>query len=207
VAIIASSVAIVIALIVLCVAVSTTSVKQNDEGLFTDYESAETINEEVLKDETEVIKEEPKPEEFHPVEELEPEEYEEPEIEEKPAKEEKAYSMQAEFYAKAANIQSYSDSIDWGSLNQSQMNINSGEVFDKWDALLNDVYQHLKKTKSKSEFEAIKKDELRWIKEKEKAIDAEAKMWEGGSGAPAATNGVATTYTKDRCYYLISLVD
>ena len=82
----------------------------------------------------------------------------------------------------------------------------SKEVFDRWDALLNDVYQFLKSIKPESEFESIKNDEINWIHTKENAANAAAAEYEGGSMAPMEYNTTAAEYTKDRCYYLISLI-
>ena len=90
---------------------------------------------------------------------------------------------------------------------QMDMNISSGELFNEWDALLNDVYKYLKKTKSSYEFNIIKNDERRWIKEKEAAVERSRKEFEGGSAAPLASNSTAIEYTKLRCDYLISLID
>ena len=162
VAIVASATAVAIAVVVLCVTVSKATIKQRARGFVTDYESAEEINTEVLKEEPEVIEKEAENVERRPVEELEPEEViseEKPVEEVKEEKKNDGYSAMVakreEFYGRAEGIQKYSDSIDWDYLNQSQLNINSGEIFSKWDALLNDVYQYLKKTKSKSEFEKL----------------------------------------------------
>ena len=52
----------------------------------------------------------------------------------------------------------------------------------------------------------LEKDELLWIAEKEAAIEEAAKYWEGGSGEAMVRNVTASDYTKDRCYYLISIV-
>ena len=43
--------------------------------------------------------------------------------------------------------------------------------------------------------------------ETEIAIDEASAEWEGGSGEPMARNMTAARYTKDRCYYLISLIN
>lgn len=90
---------------------------------------------------------------------------------------------------------------------QTQMNIASKELYEEWDLLLNDVYKYLKNTKSSSEFEDIKNDEIRWIEEKEAAIERNRSEYEGGSAAPLVANTTAIEYTKERCSYLISLID
>ncbi len=90
---------------------------------------------------------------------------------------------------------------------QQEMNVASMELYQQWDALLNDVYNYLKESKSKLEFDKISKDELEWIKEKEAAIAESRAEFEGGSMAALVANGTAIDYTQKRCEYLISLID
>lgn len=111
------------------------------------------------------------------------------------------------FYEKAAAIQNYSEKYLETAASQHDLNRESGIVFEKWDDLLNDVYDYLKITLSKSEFEKLQKDELEWITEKENAIKKAAADWSGGSGEPYIRNTTGIYYTEERCYYLISLVD
>ena len=110
------------------------------------------------------------------------------------------------FEKRAAAIEDYEVVAYENAYAQQEINIATYNVFEKWDALLNDVYKHLKSTLSSSEFNKLQKDELAWIKEKEAAIEEAAADWAGGSGEPMIRNSVATDYTKERCYYLISLV-
>ncbi len=111
-----------------------------------------------------------------------------------------------EFLNRAQEIESFAQAAGDAAMNQSEINQASAEIFKKWDALLNDVYQYLKGTMPTGEFNALKKEEVAWIKRKEAAMDATAKEWEGGSGAPMAVNGVGTEYTKERCYELINKI-
>ena len=111
-------------------------------------------------------------------------------------------------YQKDAFLQIYnqlsSRTVEEGP--QQTMNVESGELFNDWDVLLNDVYKYLKTIKSPSEFEAIKNDEIEWIKQKEAAIERSRNEFSGGSMAPLAANMTAIEYTKQRCGYLISLI-
>ena len=90
---------------------------------------------------------------------------------------------------------------------QQEMNIASSNLYDEWDVLLNDIYNYLKTIKSSSEFEGIKNDEIAWIKEKDAAVEASRNEFAGGSMAPLAANTTAIEYTKQRCNYLISLIN
>ena len=116
-------------------------------------------------------------------------------------------STQDSFYEKAELIQEYSDNHLDTATTQSDINIESGVVFEKWDALLNEVYQYLKTEMSESEFKQPESDELAWIAKKEKAMDEAGAQWEGGTGEAMARNMTAIEYTSERCRYLISLID
>ena len=69
------------------------------------------------------------------------------------------------------------------------------------------LYQYLKTILPADEFKVLQADEYKWIQKKENAVEAAAAEWEGGSGEPMARNTTASSYTKDRCYYLISLIN
>jgi len=72
--------------------------------------------------------------------------------------------------------------------------------YDKLDELLNDIYMYLKNHMDKDEFEKLKQDEINWIKFKETI--KEVRKYRGCS-----VEGMEAKYTKERCYYLISLID
>ncbi len=111
-----------------------------------------------------------------------------------------------EYLKTAESIQQYSDMYLDTASNQNEINKQSGEVFRKWDVLLNDIYQYLKTIMPEDEFSVLQKSELDWIVEKEQAIDEAGAEWEGGSGEPMARNYTGIRYTKDRCFYLIDLI-
>ena len=110
------------------------------------------------------------------------------------------------YYNRAEAIEQYSRTYLEPAMTQHDMNRESGEVFQKWDDLLNEVYQYLKQILPSSQFEVLKKEEMTWISRKEKAMEEEEKAWSGGSGAPMAVNGVGISYTKGRCYELIEMI-
>lgn len=108
---------------------------------------------------------------------------------------------------KAENIEVYAEQLTNSASSQIALNNAVYDVYSEWDKLLNEVYQYLKSTLPSSEFEALKKDEAVWIKEKEAAMEEERQLWSGGSAENMAVYGVASQYTQERCYYLISLID
>ncbi len=111
------------------------------------------------------------------------------------------------FMRRAQGIEEYEAELDYDYMDQNTMNTTSADVFSMWDKLLNDVYQYLKDTMPSGEFSKLRKDELNWIKKKEKAMDDAGKIAEGGSMEPLLRSSKGTEYTKQRCYYLISLID
>ena len=122
-----------------------------------------------------------------------------------PASNDKATKKSA-YSARAAQIEEYTKTHLDTATTQVEINRESANVFEQWDVLLNDVYQYLKTIMPNDEFKQLEKDEINWIKEKEKAMKEASAEWGGGSGEPMARYGTASRYTKERCYYLISLI-
>lgn len=126
-------------------------------------------------------------------------------VQQQPASNDKATKKSA-YSARAAQIEEYTKTHLDTATTQVEINRESANVFEQWDVLLNDVYQYLKTIMPNDEFKQLEKDELNWIKEKEKAMKEASAEWGGGSGEPMARYGTASRYTKERCYYLISLI-
>lgn len=127
-------------------------------------------------------------------------------VQQQPASNDKATKKSA-YSARAAQIEEYTKTHLDTATTQVEINRESANVFEQWDVLLNDVYQYLKTIMPNDEFKQLEKDELNWIKEKEKAMKEASAEWGGGSGEPMARYGTASRYTKERCYYLISLIE
>lgn len=89
---------------------------------------------------------------------------------------------------------------------QLEMNMSSGLEYRTWDVLLNEIYQYLRTYLPAGEFEKLKQEQIKWISEKENAIEAERNGYGSGSIAPLMANSTGTRYTKERCYYLMSLI-
>lgn len=126
-------------------------------------------------------------------------------VQQQPANNDKAAKKSA-YSARAAQIEEYTKTHLDTATTQNEINRESANVFEQWDVLLNDVYQYLKTIMPNDEFKQLEKDEINWIKEKEKAMKEASAEWGGGSGEPMARYGTASRYTKERCYYLISLI-
>lgn len=126
---------------------------------------------------------------------------------EQPSKSSERTTQKDAFLDKASDIEQYSKTYLETAENQAKINSESWIVYKKWDSLLNEVYQYLKTIMSDSEFKQLQKDEIAWIAKKEKAIEEAGAEWEGGSGEPMARNMTGIQYTRERCYYLISLIN
>ncbi len=110
------------------------------------------------------------------------------------------------FLKRAAEIERYADEAGANAMTQSEINQVANEVYQRWDTLLNDVYQYLKTTLPQGEFDVLRKAEIAWIKEKEAAMESQAAEWKGGSGEPMAYYSAGSEYTSKRCYELIAMI-
>ena len=119
---------------------------------------------------------------------------------------ENAAEIRATYYARADAIERYAEDYLDTAMAQQDINRESAIVYQKWDALLNEVYQYLKNTMAPGAFDNLKAEETDWYQRKDRAIDDEGALWEGGSGEPMARNMVGIDWTRERCYYLISLI-
>lgn len=84
---------------------------------------------------------------------------------------------------------------------QADMNQAAAAIYQVWDGALNRFWQTLKENLPEEEMQALTKDQLAWIAEKEAAVQAEA--GDGGSIASLSASTVATNYTKDRMNALL----
>lgn len=110
------------------------------------------------------------------------------------------------FFEKAEEIKEYSESHLKTAVTQSDMNIESGIVLEKWEALLTEVYECLEKTLPKSEYKALQENESEWLLEKEKAINEASEKWQNGSGEPMARNMAEIQLLEERFSYLVSFL-
>lgn len=117
-----------------------------------------------------------------------------------------ASAKRSEFLKKAEEIEAYSRARFETALTQLEMNTESYNVYEKWEALLDEICGYLGTSMSDEEFSILETEQEKLLCERENAIEAEAEKWENGSGEPLARSTVAIQYTKDWCYYLISYI-
>ena len=73
-------------------------------------------------------------------------------------------------------------------------------LYERWDVLLNDIYQHIKSTSTESDFSYIRDEERQWVSDKEYSMKS------AGSVGSYEYYIVGMTTTRDRCSYLLSFV-
>lgn len=74
--------------------------------------------------------------------------------------------------------------------------------YQDWDNILNEIYGYLRENLPSDEFEALKQDEIRWIKEKEE--NANATQSQEGSIRRIMYVESLVKDTKSRCYVLVN---
>ena len=114
------------------------------------------------------------------------------------------------YVSEVAYVQGQADALNTRlsqeSLTQQEMNQISGQLYELWDSELNRLWKVLKEMKDADSFSALRKEQRNWISQKETAVKAAGKEWEGGSMQAMAENSKAAGMTRDRVYYLLSLI-
>lgn len=104
---------------------------------------------------------------------------------------------------KLKDIQNQIDSMAPGDTTV-EINQNTDAAYKAWDGALNDIYGYLKDNLPNDKFKVLEKDEVRWIKEKEKNAKEAADKYKGGTAATSVYLGSLADQTKDRCYELVN---
>lgn len=94
-----------------------------------------------------------------------------------------------------------------GTLSQADLNVKSGELYELWDSMLNIIWKSLKRVNDADTMRALTDEQLKWIAEKEQAVEEAGAEVEGGSLYPLITNMKAAEITKARVYELLALLE
>lgn len=113
----------------------------------------------------------------------------------------------AEFTAKAEAIRAEMKAENTSNYSNYEMSESASRFYEKWDALLNEVYHYLRDTLPADEFERLKAEEIRWIQERDAAADAAGAAFQGGTGAGLARISEGSRQTEERVYVLIGMVN
>lgn len=98
------------------------------------------------------------------------------------------------------------DKLENEPLSQLDMNWTSGEIYEKWDNTLNDIWKIMNESLPESKMSELKTEQKAWIKEKDKQVQAVYDEYEGGSIQSLMANSKGTELTKKRVYELIEYV-
>lgn len=90
------------------------------------------------------------------------------------------------------------------SLNQADMNTLSGEIYQVWDGVLNELWKNVKSTLDEEKWNNLLEEQRTWIAEKEAEVKETGEAVGGGSLAPLVANQRAAKLTRLRVYELAS---
>lgn len=93
------------------------------------------------------------------------------------------------------------------SLSQGEMNEKSGEIYQLWDTLLNEIWAALKENLDEETMKELTVQEREWIAEKEKAVTEAGAEFGEGSLRLLIESSKAAEMTKDRVYVLLDLLE
>lgn len=108
--------------------------------------------------------------------------------------EERLDALQAEFI-------SGNPSADNATMTQAAV-----DLYQRSDALLNEIYQYIKANTDSDTFASIQQEERNWITQRDAKAEADAADWEGGSGYNLVYTSSLTESTLDRCDVLVEYV-
>lgn len=108
--------------------------------------------------------------------------------------------------AELAEIAKKADAIDQRlkteSLSQAQMNELAEEQYKLWDTELNSIWRRLKSKLSEAEMAKVTQEEIRWIGEKEAAMQSASADYQGGSMYSMIYYSKGAELTQARVYVL-----
>lgn len=97
--------------------------------------------------------------------------------------------------------------VNDATLSQGDLNVKSRELYELWDSMLNIIWRALKRVNDADTMRALTDEQLKWIAEKEQAVEEAGAEVEGGSLYPLITNSKAAELTKARVYELLALLE
>ncbi|RDI41008.1 lysozyme inhibitor LprI family protein [Falsibacillus pallidus] len=78
-----------------------------------------------------------------------------------------------------------------------------GNLFDKWDGLLNEIYQVLIKQLPSDKMDQVRKEQREWIKYRDKTAKEASLKYKGGTQEQLEYVAVENNLTADRCFELV----
>ncbi len=102
---------------------------------------------------------------------------------------------------------SLKNSMENDSLSQAEYNEKAEELYEVWDAALNQTWNVLKQILDEEAMSALTAEELEWIALKEQAVAEAGAEYEGSSIRPMIMDLKAAEMTEERVYELMNLLE
>ena len=99
------------------------------------------------------------------------------------------------------------ESLEKDSLNQMVLNEKTSYLYKTWDEALNHIWGVLQKILPEEEMKALTEEELAWIEDKEQAVKEAGAEFAGGSMQAMIMNGEAASWTEERVYVLMEILE
>lgn len=121
--------------------------------------------------------------------------------------EDSSVSLKEKYLAKLAEVEKsvkeFDEIFDQGI--QVEMTAAEGEIFSKWDMLLNEIYADLKKTLPHNDMSKLREEQRDWLEYRDEKATEEALQYKGGSMETLQYVSTQAQLTKERCYELVEL--
>lgn len=116
-------------------------------------------------------------------------------------------SLKEKYLAKLAEVEKsvkeFDEIFDQGI--QVEMTAAEGEIFSKWDMLLNEIYADLKKTLPPNDMSKLREEQHDWLEYRDEKAKEAALQYKGGSMETLQYVSTQAQLTKERCYELVEL--
>jgi uncharacterized protein YecT (DUF1311 family) len=111
-------------------------------------------------------------------------------------------------FLKRLNEIEKSDSVaDRKAFTTHEIQLYAGDFAKQYDALLNDLYNYIKKVMPENEFKKLQSEQIKWISEKDAAINNSLEEHKGGSMCAYIGSLTTLGYTHDRIYELLKYIN
>ncbi len=121
--------------------------------------------------------------------------------------EDSSVSLKEKYLAKLADVEKsvkeYDEIFDQGI--QVEMTAAEGEIFSKWDMLLNEIYADLKKSLPPNDMSKLRVEQRDWLEYRDEKATEDALQYKGGSMETLQYVSTQAQLTKERCYELVDL--
>ncbi|AMO86599.1 hypothetical protein B857_02059 [Solibacillus isronensis B3W22] len=121
--------------------------------------------------------------------------------------EDPSVSLKEKYLTKLADVEKsvkeFDEIFDQGI--QVEMTAAEGEIFSKWDMLLNEIYANLKKTLPPNDMSKLREEQRDWLEYRDEKATEDALQYKGGSMETLQYVSTQAQLTKERCYELVDL--